>query len=124
MADVITTVGKNKVAERIGGLGSVDPWVALAVGSSGTAATAADTALKAELSSGNLARATATVSTTTANILQLQHTWTASASKSIKECGVFNDNSAGSMLARSDFSAISVSSGDSIQITYKISVTS
>jgi hypothetical protein len=122
MADVITTVGKNAVAEKIGGLGSHADFEALALGTSGTAAAATNTALAAEIAGSGLARATATVSTTTANILQLVHTWTATGTKAIKECGIFNHASTGTMLARSDFSSITVDSDDSIQITYKITV--
>jgi len=120
MADVITTVGKNAVAETIGGL-NTDVFDHLAVGTSGTAAAATNTALAAEVTTANLAKVTATVTTTTANILQLQHTWTASATKALKECGVFN-NTADVILARSAFSTITVDSGDSIQITYKVTV--
>lgn len=116
MADVITTVGKNAVAEIIGGL-NTDTFNMLAVGTSGTAAAATNTALAAECTGGNLAKVAATVTTTTANILQLQHTWTASATKALKECGVFN-NTADTMLARSAFSVITVDNGDSIQIFF------
>lgn len=121
MADVVTTVGKNKVAEKLGGLGTVGDWSYLAIGSSGTAATAADTALKAELT-GSAARASSTVTTATANILQLVHTWSATGSKTVKECGVFNDAATGTVLARSNFATISLSDGDSLQITYKVTV--
>ena len=120
MADVITTVGKNKVAEIIGGL-NLDTFDHLALGTSGTAAAATNTALAARIVASGLAKITATTSTTTANILQLQHTWTASATKALKECGVFN-HTADSLLARSAFSVITVDSGDSIQVTYKITV--
>lgn len=124
MADVITTVGKNAVAEMIGGLGSNQIFDQLALGTSGTAATASQTALFSEITGSGLAKATGTLSTTTANILQLVHTWTATGTKAIKECGIFNSHTAtdGTMLARSDFSTITVDSGDSIQITYKVTV--
>lgn len=121
MADVITTVGKNHVAEKIGGIGAVADFTYLAVGTDTGTAAVGDTTLGSEITGGNLARVTSTVTTTTANILQLQHTWTASASKAITECGVLNAASAGELLARSDFSAINVDSGDSIQIGELIS---
>lgn len=124
MADKIMIVGKNAVAELIGGLGSVANWDQLAVGTSGTAATNSQTALVSELVDSGLAKATSTVSTTTANILQLQHTWTATAPKTLQEVGVFNSNTAtdGTMLARSDFADIALVTDDQIQITYKITV--
>lgn len=122
MADVITTVGKNRVAEKIGGLGSVADFTYLAIGSDGTAATVVDTQLGVEFTDSGLDRAAATVTTDSANVLQLVHIWTASASKTIRECGVLNAASTGDLLARSDFNTISVDSSDSIQITYKITV--
>jgi len=122
MADVVTTVGKNAVAEKIGGVAVVADFTYLALGSDGTTASTADTQLGTELTDSGLARAAATVSTDAANVLQLVEIWTASASKTIKECGVLNSSSAGVLLARSDFNDINVDSDDSIQITYKVTV--
>jgi len=124
MADVIATVGKNAVAEMIAAIGSNEGFDQLALGTSGTAAAATNTALAEELVGSGLAKATATCTTTTANILQLQHTWTATGTKAVKECGIFNSHTAtdGTILARSAFSAINVDSGDSLQITYKITI--
>lgn len=122
MSDVLTTVGKNKIAEMIGGL-ETRIFDQLALGTSGTAAAATNTTLAAEITGANLARTTATISTTTANVLQLVHTWTASATKALKECGVFNRNTdTGSLLARSAFSVITVDSGDAITITYRVTI--
>jgi hypothetical protein len=124
MADVIATVGKNKVAEMIGGIGANEGFDQLALGTGTTTATASQTALVTELTGSGLAKATATTTTATANILQLQHTWTSTGTKAITECGVFNSHTAtdGSMLARSNFAAINVVSDDSLQITYKVTV--
>lgn len=125
MADVVTTVGKNYVAEMIGALNAQDAFQYLHLGSDGTTATTADTQLGAAFTTDGLAADTATVSTDAANVLQLVHIWTATATKTIRECGVSNTLATGggdTLLARSDFNTISVDSGDSIQITYKITV--
>lgn len=122
MADVITTVGKNAVAEKIGGLGSVSDFTYLALGYGGDTALVGDTALQTEATDSGLARAAASVSTDAANVLQLVQTWTATATKTLRECGVLNNASSGVLLAHSDFNSISVDSSDSIQITYKITV--
>jgi hypothetical protein len=123
MADVITTVGKETVAEMIGGLGAHDAFEYLALGTSGTVAAATNTALAAELTDSGLAIASATASTATANILQLVHTWECTGTaQTIKECGIFNDSSGGTLLARSNFSGITTDPNDSIQITYKVTV--
>ena len=126
MADVVTTVGKNAIAEKIGGLGSHADFTYLHIGSDGTAANTADTQLVAAFTDSGLAAAAATVSTDTANVLQLVKIWTCSVDgKTILECGVSNTDAAGgadTLLARSNFNTISVDSDDSIQITYKITV--
>ena len=125
MADVVTTVGKNSVAEKIGGLGAHANFTYLHLGSSGTTATTADTQLGSAFTDSGLVAAGSTVSTDAANILQLVHIWTATATKTIRECGVSNTDATGggsTLLARSDFNTISVDSGDSIQITYKVTV--
>jgi len=122
MADVITTAGKNAVAEKLGGLGSHTEWTYLAIGSNGATAVVGDTTLGTELTDSGLARATGAVTTDTANVLQIVGLWTATAAKNILECGVLNKAATGTLLAHSDFSTISVASSDSIQITYKITV--
>jgi len=124
MADIITTVGKNAVAEMIGGLGSVTDWTYLAVGTGGDTAVAGDTELGTEITDSGLARAASTVTTDDANIIQLQHLWTASDTKGIEECGVSDLNTSADqvLLAHSDFNTITVSSDDTIQVTYKITV--
>jgi len=122
MADVITTAGKDAVAEKIGGLGSVTDFTYLAIGYDGATAVVGDTALTSEATDSGLARAAAVVTTDTANVLQLVNTWTATATKELRECGVLNDAVAGVLLAHSDFNAINVDAEDSIQITYKVTV--
>jgi hypothetical protein len=123
MADIITTVGKNSVAEKIGGLGSHADFEVLALGTSGTVAAVTNEALAAELVDSGLARATATASTATANILQLVKTWECTGtSKVIKECGILNHDTTGTLLARSNFTGIAVDPSDIIMITYKITV--
>jgi len=119
MADVVTTVGKDAVAEKIGGLGTHADFTYLHLGSGGVAATTADTQLGAAFTDSGLVAAVSTVSTDLANVLQLVHIWTATATKTIRECGVSNTSATGggsTLLARSDFNTISVNSGDSLQI--------
>jgi hypothetical protein len=58
--------------------------------------------------------------TTTDDTIQFQTTWSFTGSLAITEAGIFNDASAGDMLAYQDFSAINVANGDSLQVTWKI----
>lgn len=123
MADVITSAGKLAVIEKIGGLNTVADFEYIALGADGTAATDGDTQLGGEFTDSGLARMAATVTTDTGNVLQLVGIWTASASKTIEECGIFNDATTGTLLSRSNFNTISVDSDDSVQITYKVTLT-
>ena len=126
MADVVTDAGKAAVAEKIGAVSTVADFTYLHLGSGTTAATDADTQIETPYTAGGLEPASATMSMDTDTVLQLVHVWTSTSNtQSITECGVSNtDTSGGSddLLARSDFTSINVDTGDSIQITYKITV--
>ena len=121
MSDVITTVGKNIVAELIGGVDANADFDYLAVGTDGTEAVAGDTTLGAEITDSGLARAQITPSVTT-NVLSLVKTWTATGAKTVQECGVLNAASSGTLLAHSDFDAISLTTDDQLQVTYEITI--
>ena len=95
----------------------------LAVGTDSTAPSASDTALGAEITDSGLARAAGTGSQETTNVTndtaKLTHTWSSiTADKSIRELGVFNAASGGTMLARATLS-VDVSAGDSLTLTHK-----
>ena len=127
MADVVTAVGKAYVAEKIGGIGTTTgDFEYLHIGSSGTAASTADTALLAPFTDSGLDPSIVVPTTDASNVLQLVHVWTClTNSKTILECGVSSTDASGggsTLLARSDFSSIAVDPGDSIQITYKVTV--
>ena len=121
MENVITNNGKASVAALILADVSETPYDYIAIGTGTTAASASDTALETETH-----RAAATGSRTTTNVTndtaQLQATFNFSASYSITESGVFNASTGGTMLCRQTFSAINVSAGDSLQVTWKITV--
>jgi len=95
----------------------------LALGTDNTAAAADQTALLAEISTNGGERTAGTgtqVTTTTTNdTSQLVVTWNFTGSLSLREIGMFNDPSAGTMLSRQVFS-MDVVNGDSLQATYKI----
>ena len=111
MADVVTNVGFNDTAKLLGGTATVAPFKYIAIGTGTTTATSSDTALGNEVMREE---ATVTVNNST---LTLQHTFNLTASYAITELGIFNDATAGDMLARSDFGALNLSNGDSLQVT-------
>jgi hypothetical protein len=98
----------------------------IAVGTGTTAATAAQTALVTEITDTGLTRAAGTgtniTTTVTYDTFQLVKTFSPSGSKAITESGVLNASSAGIMLCRQTFSAINVTNGDTLTITWKVKV--
>lgn len=125
--DFTNTITNASFAVLSGLAGNVDSQTAftyLAVGTSSTAPAASQTALGGEITTGGLARASATVSrqttTQTNDTLQLYKVWTSSASHTVEEVGIFNDASAGTMLGRALTGSKSISSGDTLGVTYKV----
>jgi len=106
-------------AADVGGTG----WDYTALGTDDTAASATQTALLAEISTGGAERTagtgTQTTTTTTNDTFQLVTTFNFTASHNLREIGVFNDATAGTMLSRQTMNA-DVVSGDSLVATYKV----
>ncbi len=93
----------------------------LAVGTGTTAPSTAQTALVGEkyrnASTGS--QQTTTVPNDTA---RLTCSIAITATNTMSEAGVFNDTAAGTMLARTTYSAISVNSGDTLNIGYDVTI--
>jgi len=118
MADVFTLAGEDAVAAKTGGVGTPPAdFDYIAVGTGTNAAATSDTELQTEITDSGLARAQVTP-TSSANVLTLTKTWTASGSKNVTECGVLNAAADGTLLGRSVFTAIPMTSGDSLAITF------
>lgn len=119
----MTNASLAAITGLVGNTGSQTAFTYLALGTSSTAVSAAHTALQAEITDSGLARAAATVSrattTQTNDTLLLEKEWTATGSKTIEEVGIFNDASAGTMLARALTGSISAVSGNVIGGSYK-----
>jgi len=122
-----TNAGFAAVAGLVGNTGSVNPFTYLALGTGSTAAAPTDTALEAEITDTGLARASATVSrvttTVTNDTLQLLKEWTATGVKILREIGAFNAASAGDMLARKVFAALTTEDTMVVKMTYKFPFT-
>lgn len=99
------------------------------LGTGTTAEAAGQTALVTELTTEynpNSTRATGTFSQPSANISQSVATNTVDATAAVTEHGVFTQaaTGGGTMLDRSVFSAVNLASGDSLQSTYSLTLTS
>ena len=106
--------------------GSYTAFDYIGVGTGTTAATATDTELKTEITDSGLARAASTGTLVTENVAkdtaQFVHQFSVTDTQAVTESAVFNDASAGTMLCRQTFSAINVANGDTLQITWKVTV--
>lgn len=120
--NTITTRGKRKIAELLGGT-DVTPVEYIGIGTG----TPGSTALGAEITNGGGARASANVSnvttSTTGDTEQFQVTFSFSLAKAVTEEGLFDNPSAGNMLASQSFPVINVQPNDLLTITHKIQIT-
>ena len=103
--------------------GSATAFDYMALGS-GTGQAVTDTTLATEIaaSGGERAAGTGTQTTTTVanDTSQLVVTYSFTGALAITEAGIFNASSSGDMLCYQDFSVINVTSGDSLEVTWKV----
>lgn len=121
--NIVTNAGKAQLA-LLAGDSTAIPFTYFAVGTSTTAVAAGDTTLTAEITDSGLARAVGAISrvtTTTANdTYQLALTFTASASKTVEEIGVFNAASVGTMLSHALTTSKVLATNDTLAATYQL----
>ena len=118
--NLVVTAGKNWVAGRFKDGSIPDEMSHMAIGSADTAAAAGNTALATELNRIALTTDGGTVST---NTVQYDASWTsAAAAYAIKEAGIFNAATGGTMLARTTFAVINKGTDDTVSITWTITV--
>ena len=122
--NLVVTAGKEWVANRFkddgGGFTQLGEMTHMAVGSGSTAAAVGNTALGTELNRIALTTAGGTVSGAT---VQYDATWSdAIGALAIEEAGIFNANSAGTMLARTVFAIINKGTDDTVAISWTITV--
>lgn len=117
--NVVVTVGKNYLALWLTQATQSDYFMRyLALGTGTNAANASDTALQTELST----RVAGSLSSST-NVWQNQGTFGAGVNTgAITEAGIFDLSSAGTMLARQVFPVINKAAGDSLQVTWQITI--
>jgi hypothetical protein len=129
MDNTIVTAGRRWILEKIGSFSNqTNSIVAIAVGTSTTAPTTADTNLASEVTA-TVGRLTIGTYTTT-NLASNPPSWraevsfgTAQCTGTLGEAGLFNTSSAtaGTMLGRLTFSTISKSTSNSLSISYTVS---
>lgn len=119
VANLVTTSGKNHIAAKIAAItNSPVSMTHMAIGTDITAAAVEQTVLGTE--AGRVALSTSTVST---NTITYTATFPAgTGTGAITEAGIFNNVTTGTMLCRTTFPIVNKSSGDSIAITWVVTV--
>ena len=115
--NLVVAAGKQVIAARL--LGNTLPIFShMSVGSSNTAALSSQTSLGAELS-----RVGFDSTSRTSNALTFVATFPAgSGTGTLTEAGIFNDATTGNMLCRTNFNAVNKASGDTIVITWNVTI--
>lgn len=120
--NLVVTVGKAYIASRMKDA-TATAISHLGVGTTNTAAAAAQTALLAEIGTRVAVTASIVTTTTASDSLQLVSTFAAgNATGALVEAGIFNASSAGTMIARTVFSTINKGSSDTLTITWTLVV--
>jgi hypothetical protein len=118
MATLLVNTGKAIVTNYLAGGAATQPkYVAFGTGAGTTAIT--DTTLFSETGSRATGTATQTTTTTTDDTYQVVGTLTAGGTLAITNAGLFDAVSSGNLFVKGDFSTINLSTGDSIQFTFK-----
>ena len=123
-ATVLTNTGKNIITNRLIGNSQTYPvYMAIGTGATGAGRTAAatDTELSNQVetrvnsNAGSVAK-----TTTTGDTYQVTQAFTLTADRSIDEAALFDAATGGNTFVSSTFTAISLSSGDTVQFTMKV----
>jgi hypothetical protein len=117
--NLVVTAGLGFIASRMKDT-TATAMSHMAVGTDNTAAALGNTTLGAEVGSSRTSLTSTTVST---NTIQYACTFGAGVGTgALTEAGIFNASSGGTMLCRTVFSAINKAAGDSLTITWTITI--
>ena len=117
MATLLVNAGKAIITNRIKGSGTEPSYVAYGTGAGTTGAT--DTTLFTETGTRVSGTSTQQTTSTTNDTYQVVGTQTAGGTLAITNAGLFDASTSGNLFVKGDFSTINLSSGDSIQFTFK-----
>lgn len=117
MATLLVNAGKAIVTNRIKGSGTEPVYVAYGTGAGTTAA--ADTTLFTETGTRVSGTSSQVTTSVTNDTYQVVGTQTAGGTLAITNAGLFDASTVGNLFVKGDFSTINLSSGDSIQFTFK-----
>jgi hypothetical protein len=125
-SNLVTNAGKTAIAQRIGGLGGVNAFTYIAIGSGTTAEAVTDTALETEIVANGGERGVATVSLVTTDVtndtLKLELLFTFTGSVAVSETGVLNAGSGGVLLNHKVFPVKNMVSGDTLLVIHTFDI--
>lgn len=115
--NLVVAVGKDVIAARLIG-NTLAVFSHMSVGTSNTAATTSQTALGAEA-----ARVALDSTSRTTNTLSYVATFPAgTGTGTLTEAGIFNAGASGNMLCRTNFNDVNKAAGDTIVITWNVTI--
>lgn len=117
--NLVVTTGLNFIVSRMKDT-TATAMSHMELGTGTTAAAAGDTALGAAIASSRTALTSTTVSTNT--ITYVASFAAGTGTGAVTESGIFNASSAGTMLCRTVFPVVNKQSGDSMTVTWTITV--
>lgn len=119
VSNLVVTTGKNHIADQLSSAPGQGAMSHMAVGTGTTAPAAGDTTLGTEIDRNAL-----TSRTDASNVVTYVGNWAAgdATNAAIAEAGIFNAASSGTMLARATFTAINKGAGDTLQITWTVTI--
>jgi hypothetical protein len=122
--NLVVTVGKQHIAAKIAATtNSPASMTHMAIGSGSGTPAAGDTQLGTELGRVGLTGGGGSVSTNTITYTATFPAGTGtSTSPGIQEAGIFNASSSGTLLCRTTFPSVAKASGDSIAVTWVVTV--
>lgn len=119
MATLLVSTGKAIVTNYLNGGAATQPkYIGWGTGAGTTALT--DTTLFTEVTPRVTGTSSQVTTTTTSDTLQVVGTQTAGTGETITNAGLFDASTSGNLFAKGDFSGIALSTGDSIQFTFKV----
>jgi hypothetical protein len=117
--NLVVTAGKNHIADQLSASPSQAAMSHMAIGTGSTAAAAGDTALGTETDRNAL-----TSRTDATNVVTYVGTWAAGdgTNAALREAGILNAASGGTLLARVVYTLIDKQAGDTLTITWTVTI--
>lgn len=120
--NLVTDVGCAHIADQLASSQDESAMSHMAVGTGNTAAAAGDTTLDTELDRNALDSFVQGAGASDHTVIYTASWAAGDGTGAIVEAGIFNDGAAGTLLARTVFSVVNKAAGDTLQITWTLSI--